>query len=131
MLISVAHAASAAAAEQPGTLEVYLWNIGFVVAFVLLFYVLMVMPQQKRFKEHKAMLDSLKKGDKVVTGGGLVGRIEKIVSDEEVVVDLGNNVKVTALRNTIQTKDDPVLMPKKGEKAESEELKDKKKKKSL
>jgi preprotein translocase subunit YajC len=63
------------------------------------------MPQQKRFKEHAKMLSALKKGDKVTTSGGLVGKVHKIVDDTEVVIDLGE-VKVTALRSAIQGKTD-------------------------
>jgi preprotein translocase subunit YajC len=111
MLISVAHAASEAAAAAPQDAgEAFLWNMGLIVVFVLLFYVLMIMPQQKRFKEHKAMLDSLKKGDSVVTGGGLIGKIDKIVSDSEVIVDLGT-IKVTAVRSTLQSNETPLLKP--------------------
>ena len=50
------------------------------------------------------MLSDLKKGDRVITGGGLVGRIEKVIDDKEVLVDLGGGIKVTALRSTIQSK---------------------------
>lgn len=81
-------------------------NIGLIVIMVVMFYFLLIRPQQKRFKEHKAMLDALKKGDKVVTAGGLVGTIDTLPAEgsDEVIVDLGNGMKVTALRATIQTK---------------------------
>ncbi|MEM6780917.1 MAG: preprotein translocase subunit YajC [Pseudomonadota bacterium] len=76
-----------------------------ILALVALFYVLLIMPQKKRFKEHKAMLDGLQKGDSVVTAGGLVGKIEKISDDsDEVVLDMGHGTKVTALRSTIHQK---------------------------
>lgn len=80
-------------------------NMLLILVLVALFYVLMIMPQQKRFKEHRAMLDSLKKGDKVLTAGGLIGKVEKIKDDKEVVIDLDNGIKVTALRSTIQSKE--------------------------
>ncbi len=81
------------------------WNMGLILILVVMFYFLLIRPQQKRFNEHKSMIDALKKGDKVVTAGGLIGTVDKIgESAEEVVVDLGNGVKVTALRATIQTK---------------------------
>ncbi|MCB9979114.1 MAG: preprotein translocase subunit YajC [Rhodospirillales bacterium] len=88
----------------PDAGSVMLWNIGLIVILVVLFYLLLIMPQQRRFKEHKLMLDSLKKGDRIVTGGGLLGRVEKILDDEEVLIDLGNDLKVTALRGTVQTR---------------------------
>lgn len=81
-----------------------LWNIGLIVILVVLFYLLLILPQQRRFKEHKLMLDSLKKGDRVITGGGLIGRVEKILDDEDVLIDLGNDIKVTALRGTVQAR---------------------------
>lgn len=78
-----------------------------IIAMVALFYVLLIMPQKKRFKEHKAMLDGLKKGDKVITAGGLLGTIEKIDDgSDEVVLDMGHGTKVTALRSTIHQKHD-------------------------
>ncbi len=111
MLISKAYAAVSEASEDvinlanaPSATEAFMWNMGMVVMLVALFYVLLIMPQQRRFKEHSDMLNDLKKGDRVVTGGGLVGRIEKLIDDKEVLVDLGNDVKVTALRTMIQGK---------------------------
>lgn len=91
----------------PSATEAFIWNIGLVLVLVLLFYVLLIRPQQKRFKEHAQMLSELKKGDKVVTTGGLVGKIDK-VQDEEMVIDLGNGTKVTVLRNYIQASGDQI-----------------------
>lgn len=126
MLIAKAHAADI---EVPGTTsttssttnpampgapsvgEAFAWNMGMVLVLVVLFYFLLIKPQQRRFKEHTNMLSGLKKGDKVVTGGGLIGTIDKIGDSDEVVVDLGNGVKVTALRSTIQGKNDPRSKP--------------------
>lgn len=106
MLISTAMAASEAV-NTPATGDTVMMNMLLIAVMVGLFYVLLIMPQQKRFKEHRTMLDSLKKGDRVITAGGLIGKVDKINTDEgEVVVDLGNGVKVTALRSTIQTKMD-------------------------
>ena len=81
------------------------WNIGLVVVMVAMFYLLLIRPQRKRFQEHADMLRALKRGDKVVTAGGLIGVVESIDEEkDEAVVDLGNGLKVTALRSTIQTK---------------------------
>jgi preprotein translocase subunit YajC len=100
----VADAAAQAAATPPAGSPV-MWNMGLIAVMVIMFYVLLIRPQQKRFKEHADMLGALKKGDKVVTAGGLVGVIEKIDDkDDEVIVDLGGGMKVTALRHTIQAK---------------------------
>lgn len=110
MLISMAYAqdvAATAAAPAGGTAFAFS-NIGLILIMVVMFYFLLIRPQQKRFKEHKAMLDALKVGDKVVTAGGLVGTIAALPAEgsDEVAVDLGNGMKVTALRHTIQTKMD-------------------------
>lgn len=111
MLISKAYAAAEAMSNEtldltnaPTPFEAFMLNIGLVVVLVVLFYVLLIMPQQRRFKEHSDMLADLKKGDRVVTGGGLVGKIEKLIDDKEVLIDLGSGVKVTALRSMIQGK---------------------------
>lgn len=83
-----------------------LWNFGMLAVMVVLFYVLLIRPQQKRFKEHSQMLSAISKGDHVVTGGGLVGTVEKVTSDDELVVNLGGGIKVTAMRSTITSKSD-------------------------
>jgi preprotein translocase subunit YajC len=113
MFISDAVAATekgADVAAQAGSWEPFLLNMGFILVMVLLFYVLLIAPQQRRFKEHRQMQESLKKGDKVVTAGGLVGKIDKVKEGDEIVIDLGNNLKVTALRSTIQTRSDSYLL---------------------
>lgn len=122
MLISKAHAALAETSEEiidlanvPTPMEAFMWNMGPIVLLVILFYVLLIMPQQRRFKEHSNMLSDLKKGDRIVTGGGLVGKIDTLIDDKEVLIDLGNGTKVTALRSMIQGKTElkPVLKDKK------------------
>lgn len=90
--------------NMPSTQSILIQNVGMIVLLVVMFYFLLIRPQQRRFKEHKEMLDALKVGDKVVTAGGLVGKLDKIVDKEEVIVDLGNGMKVTAMRHTIQSK---------------------------
>ncbi len=94
--------------ESPDAVAAFAWNMGLVLVLVVLFYVLLIAPQQRRFKEHSQMLSKLKKGDRVITGGGLVGKIDKVIDEKEVVVDLGNGIKVTALLATLQGKDDPL-----------------------
>ena len=116
MLISRAYAtqtmAAPAAAETPTPMEAFVWNMGMVGVLVVLFYVLLIRPQQRRFKEHAEMLSGLQKGDRVITGGGLIGTIDKITEgSDEVVVDLGGGMKVTALRATLQGRDDGKLKP--------------------
>ncbi len=71
-----------------------------LVAIFVIFYFLLIRPQQKRMKEHQAKIDSVKKNDKVVTGGGLVGKVTK-VDDEYVELDLGSGLKVKAVKSTL------------------------------
>lgn len=98
--------------EAPSAGELIFQNLIVVGILVLLFYVLLIMPQQKRFKEHSKMLNALKKGDRVITSGGLIGTVETIVEgSDEIVINLGE-VKVTALRSTIQQKNDVRLKDK-------------------
>ena len=108
--ISTAYAQEGAAetadmiASAPSPASAFAWNMGLIAILVVMFYVLLIRPQQKRFQQHTEMLSGLKKGDKIVTAGGLVGKIDKIKEgDDEVVIDLGKDMKVTALRSTIQT----------------------------
>jgi preprotein translocase subunit YajC len=70
-----------------------------VLIFVI-FYLLMIRPQQKRVKEHQAAINSVKKGDEVITGGGIRGKVTK-VSDDEAEVEIASGVKVRVVKSTI------------------------------
>jgi preprotein translocase subunit YajC len=72
-----------------------------LVLIFVVFYFLLIRPQQKKQKEHRATLDALRRGDRVVTGGGILATVSKVVSPEEVEVDLAPNVRVRVLRSTI------------------------------
>jgi preprotein translocase subunit YajC len=112
MLISKAYAAAestaaAVTAEAPNAMEAFGLNMLLIFVLVGMFYVLLIMPQQKRFAQHREMLNALKKGDRIVTVGGLIGTIDTIKEGEqEVILDLGNGLKVTALRHSIQGRPD-------------------------
>jgi len=71
-----------------------------LLMFVVLYF-LMIRPQMKRAKEHKAMVEALQKGDEIVTAGGMVGRVGKL-SDAYVTVEVASNVEVTVQRAAIQ-----------------------------
>ena len=78
--------------------------VGMILPLVLImgvFYFLLIRPQQKKAKEHQAMLTKVAKGDTVVTHGGLIGKVTKIVDDNEIQVEIGENVKVRVLRGGI------------------------------
>ncbi len=102
-------AASDALTNAPTATGAFMESMFLVLILMVLFYVLLILPQQKRFKEHSKMLSELKKGDEVITGGGLVGKVDKLKDDEELVIDLGNGMKVTALRSTVHAKNSPML----------------------
>ncbi len=70
------------------------------LAIFVIFYMLMIRPQQRRVKEHQAAIAAVKKGDEVITGGGIRGRVTK-VSDDEAEVEIANGVKVRVVKSTI------------------------------
>ena len=88
MFASVAHAIRTAGAGQAGGADA-LMQVGPLIAMLAIFYFLLIRPQQKRAKQHKAMLEALKKGDQVLTTGGLVGRVVDIDGDI-LSIDLGS-----------------------------------------
>ena len=73
-----------------------------VVLIFIIFYVLIIRPQNKRMQEHRAMINNLKKGDKVVTGGGLVATVKKAEGDD-IVLEIASGVEVTAVRSTLMS----------------------------
>lgn len=101
MLISTAWAqAPAPAPAQPGGEAILMQMLPLVLIFVV-FYFLLIRPQQRKMKEHKAMLEALRRGDKVVTGGGIIGTITKVGPDDEIVVEIAEGVRVRAVRSTV------------------------------
>ena len=73
--------------------------IPLILIFVI-FYFFLIRPQQKKVKDHKLMVDNLKRGDKVVTSGGIVGTIERIIDAEKAEVLISDNVKVEVVKAT-------------------------------
>ena len=71
--------------------------IPLILIFVI-FYFFLIRPQQKKVKEHKLMVESLKRGDKVITTGGIVGTVERIIDNEKVEVNISENVNVEIVR---------------------------------
>ena len=72
-----------------------------LVLIFVVFYFLLIRPQQKKAKEHRATLEALRRGDRVVTGGGIIGTIARIDSPEEVSIDIAEGVRVRVVRSTI------------------------------
>ena len=73
--------------------------IPLILIFVI-FYFFLIRPQQKKVKEHKAMVEALKRGDKVITSGGIVGTVERVIDNEKVEVMIAENVKVEIVKST-------------------------------
>ncbi len=78
--------------------------IGQFVPLILIFgimYFLLLRPQQKKMKEHKAMIEALRRGDQVVTAGGIRGKVTKVMDDADVEVEIADGVKVRVVKSTI------------------------------
>ena len=72
-----------------------------LVLIFVVFYFLLIRPQQRKAKDHKTMLDALRRGDRVVTGGGIIGTVSRVDNPEEMTVDIAEGVRVRVLRSTI------------------------------
>jgi preprotein translocase subunit YajC len=91
------------------------------------FYFLLIRPQQKRQKEHKAMIDAVRRGDIVVTSGGMIGKVTKVIDENEVQVELADNVRVRVIKSTladVRGKGEPAA-PAKGDKGDKKSKDDK------
>ena len=76
--------------------------IPLILIFVI-FYFFLIRPQQKRIKDHKTMVAALKRGDEVVTSGGIVGKIEKVYEDDKIDLIISENVNVQVIKSTVQS----------------------------
>ena len=76
--------------------------IPLILIFVI-FYFFLIRPQQKKVKEHKLMVTALKRGDEVITSGGIVGKIERVLGDDKLIIQISENVTVEVVQSTIQS----------------------------
>ena len=74
--------------------------IPLILIFVI-FYFFLIRPQQKRVREHKEMVSSLKRGDEVITSGGIIGTVDRVMEDDRIEVIIGEGTKVQVIRSTI------------------------------
>ena len=72
-----------------------------LILIFIIFYFFLIRPQQKRVKDHKAMVESLKRGDEVITSGGIIGVVERVMEDDRIEVIIGESTKVQIIRSTI------------------------------
>ena len=96
MLISTAYAQGTGMFDQNALIQF----LPLILIFVV-FYFLLIRPQQRKAKDHKTMLDALRRGDRIVTGGGIIGTVARVDSSEEITVDIADGVRVRVLRSTI------------------------------
>ena len=73
--------------------------IPLILIFVI-FYCFLIRPQQKKVKEHKLMVENLKRGDKVITSGGIIGTVERIIDGDKAEISITDNVKVEVIKST-------------------------------
>lgn len=107
MFVTPAFAQSAAPGGEAGFL---LSIMPFVLIFVVMYF-LVIRPQQRRVKTHREMISNLRRGDTVVTTGGIIGKVTKVVDDTEIEVQIADNVKVRVARGMIsdvRAKGEPV-----------------------
>jgi preprotein translocase subunit YajC len=100
MLITPAHAQAAGGSSME-----YIVQLLPIVAIIGIFYFLIIRPQQQRLKAHKALVSAVRRGDTIVTSGGIVGKVTKVVEedgkDAEVEVQIAENVRVRVVRSTL------------------------------
>ena len=97
------------AGQPSATAAAFVQFFPFIAIFVI-FYFLMIRPQQRRVKEHQATIAGVKKGDDVITGGGIRGRVTK-VSDDEAEVEIAQGVKIRVVKSTISQVLSPTTKP--------------------
>ena len=74
-----------------------------LILIFVIFYFFLIRPQQKKVKDHKIMVASLKRGDNVITAGGIVGKVERILGDDKVDILISENVTVQVIQSTVQS----------------------------
>ena len=72
-----------------------------LILIFIIFYFFLIRPQKKRVKDHKTMVESLKRGDEIITSGGIIGIVDRVMEDDRIEVIIGENTKVQIIRSTI------------------------------
>lgn len=92
--------AFAQAAGAPGANDMFMQLLPFVFVLIIMYF-LLIRPQQKKVKEMRAMVDALRRGDQVLTQGGIIGKVTKVGDDGVLEVEIADGVKVKVLKHTI------------------------------
>lgn len=103
-------------AQAPGAGggDIFIQLVPFILIFVIMWF-LIIRPQQKRVKAHQEMVKALRRGDSVVTSGGMIGKISKVVDDAEIEVEIAEGVRVRIMRamvTEVRSKSEPVKIDK-------------------
>ena len=106
---------SPAYAQAAGGSSDFLFQLVPILLMFVIFYLLLLRPQQQKVKQHREMVANLRRGDTVVTAGGIVGKVTKVRDDGELMVDIADNVQVRVIKSTISE------VRAKGQPAESKE----------
>lgn len=89
-----------------------------LVLIFVVFYFLLIRPQQQKLKQHKSMIEAVRRGDTVVTGGGIIGKVVKVIDNETLQVEIAENVRVRVVKGTVadvRAKGEPVKGEGEGE----------------
>lgn len=110
MFISEAFAQTAGGVPAQGSMTGTLIQLGLIFA---IFYLLLIRPQQKKIKQHEAMLNTIKKGDQIVTGGGMYAKVIEASDPVDLTVEISDGIKVKVNRGTVrELLSDEVILPK-------------------
>jgi len=107
MFITAAYAQSGGAAGAP---DMLMSVLPFILIFVIMYF-LIIRPQRTQMKKRTEMLKNIRRGDQIITGGGLLGKVTKVIDDNELEIEIGDGLKVKALRSMIsdvRSKTEPV-----------------------
>lgn len=106
MFVTPAFAQTAAGGGESFIIQL----LPFVAIFAIMYF-LIIRPQQQKLKTHRAMVEAVRRGDTIVTAGGIIGKVTKVTDDAEIMVEIAENMRVRLLKSTIsevRTKGEPV-----------------------
>ncbi|MEI6987158.1 MAG: preprotein translocase subunit YajC [Rhodospirillaceae bacterium] len=121
MFVSTAYAQAASTTGPSAQGMDFMSFLPLVLIFVV-FYFLLIRPQQAKAKEHKAMIDGLRRGDRVVAAGGIIGTVTRVGTDDDVTVEIAEGVRIRVVRSTVTNvlaKTDPVRTGKNDDTADA------------
>ena len=110
MFVTPAHAQAAGAGIAGGGMEMVMSVLPFVLIFVIMYF-LIIRPQRQQMKRREEMLKNIRRGDQVVTGGGIIGKVTKVIDDKEVEIEIAEGTRIRAARgllSEVRVKGEPV-----------------------